>query len=122
MYNVKTTNPATNYHSGQEFHTDYAVGKHLGRWMLGTTGYALKQTTNDTVNGQIAPAAPGLWTAGREGQVLAIGPSAAWSNRRHMTFISQWQHETLVRNRFGGDKFWFKAIIPVDGLFSRHSE
>jgi hypothetical protein len=30
-----------------------------------------------------------------------------------------WQHETLVRNRFGGDKVWFKMILPLDGLLSR---
>jgi len=120
MYNIKTTNPATNYHSGQEFHADYVVGKHIGGWMVGATGYALKQTTDDTVNGAVVPAAAGLWDAGREGQVFAIGPGAAYTNREHMTFITQWQHETLVRNRFGGDKFWFKIIIPLDGLFSKH--
>jgi hypothetical protein len=119
MYNLKTTNPATNYHSGQEFHADYAVGKHVGGWIVGANGYVLKQTTNDTVNGQMVPAAPGLWDAGREGQVFAIGPGAAYTNRSHVSFITQWQHETLVRNRFGGDKFWFKMIIPLDGLFSR---
>jgi hypothetical protein len=32
-------------------------------------------------------------------------------------FIVQWQHETLVRDRFGGDKFWFKMIVPTAGLF-----
>ena len=43
MYNLKTTNPATNYHSGDDFHTDYAVGKHRGPWMFGATGYALRR-------------------------------------------------------------------------------
>jgi hypothetical protein len=116
MYNLKTTNQATNYHSGQEFHTDYAAGRHLGKWMVGGTGYFLKQTTDDTINGLIAPASPGLWDAGRRGQVLAFGPSAGYTNSRHMIFMADWQHETLVRNRFGGDKFWFKMIIPIDSL------
>ena len=119
MYNLKTTNTATNYHSGQEFHTDYTAGKHLGAWMLGVSGYALKQTTNDTVNGQVEPASAGLWTAGRKGQVFAIGPSAGYTNQHHIIFVALWQHETLVRNRFGGDKLWFKMVIPLDGLFSR---
>jgi hypothetical protein len=122
MYNIKTINPATNYHSGQELHADYAAGKHVKSGMIGATGYALKQTTDDTVNGQIVPAAPGLWDAGRKGQVFAIGPSAGYTNRHHVTFMTQWQHETLVRNRFGGDKFWFKMIIPVDGLISRRND
>jgi hypothetical protein len=118
MYNIKTTNPATNYHSGQDFHTDFAFGKHFQSWMAGATGYALKQTTNDTFNSQIEPAAPGLWTPGRKGQVLAIGPTVGYTNQHHIAFVALWQHETLVRNRFGGDKFWFKMIIPLDGLFS----
>jgi hypothetical protein len=116
MYNVKTTNQATNYHSGQEFHMDYLAGKHLGSWMFGGNGYFLKQVTSDTVNGQVVPNTPGLWDAGREGQVFAIGPSVGYTNQRHMTFMTQWQHETLVCNRFGGDKVWFKMIIPAASI------
>jgi len=116
MYNIKTTNQATNYHSGQEFRVDYLAGKHFGSWMFGGSGYALKQVTDDTVNGQIVPDTPGLWDAGRRGQVIAAGPSAGYTTRRHMTFMAQWQHETLVRNRFGGDKVWFKMIIPAASI------
>ena len=117
MYNVKTTNPATNYHSGQEFHTDCLVGRHFGSWMFGGTGYALKQVTDDAVSGQTVAAAPGMWSAGRRGQVLAAGPSVGYTNKRHITFMTQWQHETLVRNRFGGDKVWFKMIVPAASIF-----
>jgi len=117
MYNLKTTNQATNYHSGQEFHADYLVGRHFGSWMLGATGYALKQVTDDTAGGQTIPAAAGMWDTGRKGQVFAAGPSLGYANKRHMTFMAQWQHETLVRNRFGGDKVWFKMIIPVASIF-----
>jgi hypothetical protein len=113
MYDLKTTNQATNYHSGEEVHTDYAAGKHIGGWMAGGTGYFLKQTTDDRCAGQVAAAAPGLWSAGRRGQVLAIGPSAGYTNKSHVIFSVDWQHETLVRNRFGGDKIWFKVIVPV---------
>jgi hypothetical protein len=122
MYNVKTTNQATNYHSGQEFHMDYVAGRHFGSWMFGGTGYALKQVTDDTVNGQVVADAPGLWDGGRRGQVFAVGPSAGYTNKRHLTFMAQWQHETLVRNRFGGDKVWFKMIIPAASIFhgSKH--
>ena len=116
MYNLKTTNPATNYHSGQEFHADFAAGKHIARWMIGATGFALTQTTNDTANGQIVPAATGLWSSGHRGGVFAIGPSAGYTNSHHITFMADWQHEVLVRNRFGGDKLWFKMIVPLPGL------
>jgi hypothetical protein len=116
MYNIKTTNQATNYHSGQEFHADYSLGHHFGDWISGVTGYWLKQTTDDKSAGAIAPAVHGLWDAGRRGQVFAIGPSIAYVNRRHAIFIADWQHEAAVRNRFGGDKFWFKIILPVGDL------
>lgn len=81
--------------------------------MLGGTGYFLKQVTDDSVNGQMLAAVPNLWDEGRKGQVVAIGPSVGYTNKRHMTFRAQWQHETLVRNRFGGDKVAFKMMIPT---------
>jgi hypothetical protein len=119
MYDLKTTNEATDCHSGQEFHTDYAAGKHVHNWMVGGTGYFVQQATDDTQAGQIAPAAAGMWDAGRRGRVLAVGPSMGYQNSRHMIFMADWQHETLVENRFGGDKFWFKMILPIDGLLRR---
>jgi hypothetical protein len=119
MYNLKTTNQATNYHSGQDFHLDYVAGKHFGGWMVGATGYALKQITADTVNGQTVPAEPGMWDAGREGRVFAAGPSIGYRTKRDMMFTVQWQHEVLVANRFGGDKVWFKAIIPAASVLRR---
>lgn len=113
MYDFHTTNGATNYHSGQEYHMDYLAGKHLGPWMAGACGYFLEQVTNDTSNGVVVPAVPGMWSTGRRGQAFAFGPSVGYENKHHLTFIAQWQHETLVRNRFGGDKVWFRMIIPV---------
>jgi hypothetical protein len=111
MYNIKTTNPATNYHSGQEFHADYVAGKHIGSWTVGASGYVLKQVTDDTSTNPAVTI-----VAGDRGRVFAIGPSVTYTNKSHMTFVAQWQHETLVENRFGGDKIWFKAIIPISAL------
>ncbi len=100
MYNIKTTNQATDYHSGADFHMDYLAGKHLGHWMLGASGYALKQTTGDTVDGQTVPAVPGLWDAGRMGQVFATGPSAGYTNARQMTFMEGVLHPGIRKLRF----------------------
>ncbi|HEX4039964.1 MAG TPA: transporter [Acidobacteriaceae bacterium] len=124
MYDLYTTNSATQYHSGQEFHTDYAAGKHFGPehsgpWMAGATGYFVQQTTDDTENGVSVPAVSGLYDGGRRGRALAVGPSVGYVNARHVIFMADWQHETLVQNRFGGDKVWFKIIVPVDSLFAR---
>lgn len=121
MVDLNTTNPATNYHSGHEFHADYGAGKHFGPqsspWMAGASGYVLEQFTDDTLRGVSVPAAPGVYSAGRRGQVFAIGPSLGYVNARHLIFMADWQHETSVRNRFGGDKVWFRIVVPVDGFF-----
>ena len=119
MYNIKTTNQATNYHSGQELHADFVAGKHLGAWMLGTQGYAVKQMTDDTISGTTVAAQPGIFDTGRRGQVLGVGPSVAYETKSHMSFMTSWQHETLTRNRFGGDKVWFKMVIPVGAIAGR---
>ena len=119
MYNIKTTNQATNYHSGQEIHVDFVAGKHLGQWMLGAQGYTLKQTTDDTIAGTTVAAQPGVFDTGRRGQVVGVGPSVAYETRSHMMFIASWQHEAEVRNRFGGDKVWFKMVIPAGAIFRR---
>lgn len=113
MYNTKTQNKTTSYQSGDEFHMDYAVGKHVGPWSIGASGYFLEQVTDDRVGGAAAAAAPGLWSQGRRGQVFAAGPSISYTNKRHMTFVAQWHPEMAVRNRFGGNKLWFKVIIPL---------
>jgi hypothetical protein len=112
MYNLKTTNQATDYHSGQDFHMDYLAGKHIGGLMVGASGYVLEQTTDDTQKGVMVPAGGGF-TAGNRGQVVAVGPSLGYTSKRHMSFILQWQHETVVENRFGGEKLWFKVMIPT---------
>ena len=45
--------------------------------------------------------------------MFAIGPSVSYTTKGGMHFIGQWQHETDVINRFGGDKVWLKLIAPL---------
>lgn len=122
MYNFKTANkdfrPAPDitkmkYKSGDEFHMDFLVGKHIGNWGLGVSGYYLQQTTNDKLDGAVISSAAGPWSRGRKGRVLAFGPSVNYSSKSGTQFIAQWQHETMVHNRFAGDKFWLKLIVPM---------
>jgi hypothetical protein len=113
MFDAHTTNGATNYHSGDEFHFDYVAGKHIGHWSVGVSGYFMEQLANDTVNGVVVAANDGFWDTGRKGQVFAAGPSMTYATKRHMEFIAQYQREMAVRNRFGGGKLWFKMIIPL---------
>lgn len=107
MYNIKSKNKETNYQSGDEFHVDYLVGKHFGPFAVGVSGYYLKQVTDDKLNGIK------VGTDGNRGQVFSYGPSIKYENSKHQHFILQWQHETAVENRFGGDKVWFKFITAL---------
>ena len=113
MYNIKSKNNDTKYQSGDEFHMDYLVGKHVGEWAFGIGGYYVKQLTNDKVNGTTVAGVPGLISEGRKGQVFAFGPSVKYTAKNGSMFIGQWQHETIVENRFQGDKLWFKMILPM---------
>ena len=112
MYNIKAENDDTNYQSGDEFHMDYLVGYHMGPWAFGVSGYYLKQTSDDEVDGRTVAEIPGLWSRGRKGEVFAAGPSVNYKASNGMMFIGQWQHEFDAENRFEGDKVWFKLVAP----------
>lgn len=107
MYNWKTKNKDTDYQSGDEFHMDYLVGKHLGPWSLGLSGYYLRQLTDDEQAGVKVGA------DGNRGQVFAIGPSLKYETAGKSQLIFQWQHESNVENRFQSDKLWFKFITRM---------
>lgn len=118
MYNIKTRNKdyraepgadKTNYKSGQEFHMDYLLGKHIGPWGLGWSGYYLKQTTADKLDGQTIAGSP-AWSKGRRGQVFAYGPTLSYSTAGGSMLSVQWNHESKVRNRFAGDKLMLKLV------------
>jgi hypothetical protein len=122
MYNIKTENedfrpapgaPRMDYQSGDEFHMDYLVGKHIGPWGVGLSGYYLKQTTDDELEGEEISSALGPWSDGRRGQVFAIGPSVSYTTKEGVHFSAHWHRETEVENRFEGDKFVLKLIMPL---------
>ena len=121
MYNIKSKNnefrpalgePKMDYASGDELHIDFLAGKRFGLWGVGLSGYYLKQTTNDKLDGQAISSTLGPWSAGRKGEVFAIGPSAIYNGPNGTIFIAQWQHEMHVKNRFQGYTAWLKLIMP----------
>jgi hypothetical protein len=119
-YHFTKKNETTNYASGQNYHFDYLVGKHIGQWGVGGYGYFLKQMTDDKQNGTVVPATAGMYSEGRKGQVLAIGPNVSYTTSRGFQFMAGYSRETLVRNRFGGDKLTVKVVIPTRlGLFPK---
>ncbi len=106
MYDINGTNPDTRYKSGNEFHTDYALGySHHGTW-LGVAGYYYAQTTNDFVNGKI------VGTDGFKGSVFSFGPDIHFVAGKSL-FALKWEHEVGVKYRPQGDKFWLKLIQSV---------
>ncbi|PMX22787.1 MULTISPECIES: transporter [unclassified Pseudomonas] len=66
---VNTRNPATDYKSGVEYRHEFAVGQHVGPWILGLGGYYYRQFTDDD--------APGL-QSGNRARVLAVGPAVSY--------------------------------------------
>lgn len=120
MYNFKAKNkdfrpapgaPKMDYQSGDELHIDYAASKHIGPWTVGLTGYYVKQTTDDKLDGDSIPAAIGPWSSGRKGEAFAIGPSIGYTTPGGTTLMAHWQHETQAENRFRGDKAWIKLVM-----------
>lgn len=119
MYNIKTKNKnyrpdptsrSLDYHSGDEFHMDYLVGKRFGDWGVGLSGYYLQQTTADKVDGSTLGAVPSVWGKGRKGRVFAYGPTVTYTSKSGISLSAQWNHETKVKNRFSGDKVMVKLV------------
>jgi len=104
MYVFNTRNEATRYQSGQDFHTDFIVGKHFDGWTAGIGGYALQQTSDDSVNG--------VTVADARGRVIALGPRASF-RLGTVGVTASWDHEMAVQNRPVGDKGWLKLFIPL---------
>ncbi|UOP10289.1 SphA family protein [Pseudomonas palleroniana] len=102
---------SVDYHSGDEFHVDYLIGKRFGPMGFGISGYWVKQIKDDEIDGSSVPATP-FTSEGRRGQVFAIGPSATYQTKSGIFVSLQWNHEYNVRNRFGGDKTLMKFSVP----------
>ena len=100
MYNINTTNTQTGYSSGDEFHLDYLLGKHCGKWNYGINGYYYYQTTKDDFRGQDPT------FDGNKGRVFAFGPAVSYKFQ-NMTFKLKYAYETAVTNRPEGQRYWF---------------
>lgn len=105
MYDFNTKNKATNYQSGQEFHTDGTLAYSIGKLTIGATGYYYKQTTDDRQNGlRVGP-------DGNRGEAIAAGPLVRYVIGGKVPIIAQWQHEFHAENRPQGDKLWLRTAF-----------
>lgn len=112
-YSINTRNKDTGYRSGDYLNVDLSLMKSLSDALrVGAAGYALVQTTRDTVDRM--PTATQLQTVGKKGQVFAIGPSVAW-----IKGTGEWMVEGRVlkefaaQNRPKGTSFWVNLTVPI---------
>lgn len=69
MFNA--TNPATQYHTGTEFHLDWLIGQHVSDMLaFGVTGYVYRQISDD---GGVIPL--GIDASHFTGNGVGIGPA-----------------------------------------------
>jgi hypothetical protein len=106
VYLFNDKNHRTNYRSGQEFSMDYAAGfSPAPKWWVGASGYAYKQTTDDTLNGSTVP-------GGNRGRAFAIGPYLRYGDANWgITF--KWQIESAIENRAQGNRFFLQFALRL---------
>ncbi len=106
-YTVNSDNTATHYHSGQEFHADFALAQHLPHGLvLGASGYALQQTTADSGTGAVF--------GPRIGRVLALGPLVGETFHLAslpITLTAKYDFEFATANSFTGNELWLSAAL-----------
>ena len=97
MFN--TTNAATNYHSGAEFHLDFMLNQFIMPSVaVGVQGYWYKQIQGDSGAG--ATLGPFM------GESLGLGPAVMWvpeSTKGRLAVILKWTHDISQTNRLNGD-------------------
>ncbi|MBB3211691.1 hypothetical protein FHW67_000939 [Herbaspirillum sp. Sphag1AN] len=102
VYNAK--NNATNYRSGVEFESDYALNYHIGpQWFAGLGGYLHNQLTDDTKNGV-------SYNGGNRVRELVIGPQFGWGTEKYGAYAA-WQRQVVARNAAKGD------VIFINGFY-----
>ena len=105
-YVFNQRNKDTDYHSGDEFHFDYAMGWGLGHgWTAGAGGYFYQQTTSDRQGGADL--------ADSKGKTFAIGPALKYDSGKGWFATLKWQKEVRSENRAQGNALWLKAVFPL---------
>ena len=107
VYLFNGKNHDTNYRSGQEFNLDYAASYSLTRaWQAGANGYLYKQTTDDTVNGNVV-------ADGNKGRVFAIGPFIRYHPSNDWGITLKWQIESWAQNRPQGNRYFLQFALRL---------
>ncbi|MHB9037282.1 MAG: SphA family protein [Armatimonadota bacterium] len=104
---VNFENPDTDYHSGNEFHVDYAALQRFPNSLgFGLVGYFSLQTSPDT--------GPGAVLGGFKGHTQGIGPIVVYDAKigsKTISLTGKYYSEFDVTNRFSGHSFWINALV-----------
>lgn len=77
VVDFNTKNEATDYQSGDVYYLDLTASKRIGNWTLGLLGNYTQQFTDDTIGGQVVPAANGF-SRGSRIMHVKVGPMVAY--------------------------------------------
>lgn len=106
MYGINLKNHDTDYTSGQEFVTDYALGWGVGHgWVVGVGGFVYQQTTNDKQYGETI--------RDYKGRSYAFGPSVKYDSGKGWLLTGKFEPEFDVRNRAEGSVFTVKFLTRL---------
>jgi len=96
---LNTTNPATDYKTGAEFHLDFMVNQFVTDDVaIGLQGYWYKQIEGDSGSGAIL--GPFM------GESFGLGPAVLWAPEQlkgRYALILKWTHDVSNTNRLNGD-------------------
>ena len=102
---LNTTNPATDYKSGNEFHLDFMANQFLApTFALGVQGYWYKQIDGDSGSGAVL--GPFM------GESFGLGPALLWTPeflKGRAAFVLKWLHDISNTNRLNGD--WGQVAV-----------
>jgi hypothetical protein len=115
-YLANGRNKTTDYKSGNEFYTNFAVRRWLSdSFNVGVSGYYYKQVTDDKRAGVpvfsvMDPVADVLNNGvGNRGQAAALGPTVNWAPVKDVWVNLRWHREFAVKNKSQGDRLWVRA-------------
>jgi len=102
-------NPATEYKSGNQFHSDMTTAQHFplakGLAGVGLNGFYYQQITGDS--------GPGANFGDFKGQTYGLGPVISYVRPlKNVELLAElkWLHEFGTNNRLEGDYVWLKII------------
>jgi hypothetical protein len=102
---LNTSNPATDYRSGNEFHLDFMANQFLApTFALGVQGYWYKQIDGDSGTGAVL--GPFM------GESFGLGPALLWTPeflQGRASIVLKWLHDISNTNRLNGD--WGQVAV-----------